>query len=59
MVDGGSIPPTLLKLTFKKIEIMTKSYTLMKISWELFNKCYTKLTLEQKTQVYNIYLDFY
>ena len=38
---------------------MTKSYTLMKISWELFNKCYTKQTLDQKTQVYNIYLDFY
>ena len=38
---------------------MTKSYTLMKISWDLFNKCYTKLTLEQKTQVYNTYLDFY
>ena len=38
---------------------MTKSYTLMKISWELFNKCYTKLTLEQKTQVYNMYLNCY
>ena len=27
---------------------MTKSYTLMKISWELFNKCYTKLKEDNK-----------
>ena len=38
---------------------MTKSYTLMKISWKLFNKCYTQLTASEKRQVSNIYYDFY
>lgn len=38
---------------------MTRSYTLTKISWKLFNKCYTKLTTQQKLQVTNIYYDFY
>ena len=38
---------------------MTKSYTLIKISKKLFNKCYTELTTQQKLQVTNIYYDFY
>ena len=37
----------------------TKSYTLLKISWRLFDKHYTKLTQEQKDKVLDIYYDFY
>ena len=35
------------------------SYTLLKISWQLFDKHYTKLTDEQKSKVRDIYYDFY
>jgi len=37
----------------------TKSYTLLKISWRLFDKHYTKLNDEQKSKVLDIYYDFY
>jgi len=37
----------------------TFSYTLLKISWRLFNKHYTELTQEQKDKVMDIYYDFY
>lgn len=37
----------------------TKSYTLLKISWRLFDKHYNKLTDEQKSKVLDIYYDFY
>ena len=37
----------------------TKSYTLLKISWRLFDKHYNKLTEEQKSKVIDIYYDFY
>ena len=37
----------------------TKSYTLLKISWNLFDKDYTKLTEKQKSEVLDIYNDFY
>jgi len=37
----------------------SKSYTLLKISWKLFNEDYWKLTNEQKSEVMNIYYDFY
>jgi|13_taG_2_1085334.scaffolds.fasta_scaffold32073_3 hypothetical protein len=37
----------------------TKSYTLLKISWRLFDKHYNKLTDEQKSEVLDIYYDFY
>ena len=37
----------------------TKSYTLLKISWRLFDKHYNKLTEEQKSKVLDIYYDFY
>ena len=35
------------------------SYTLLKISWRLYDKHYTKLTDEQKSKVRDIYYDFY
>jgi len=35
------------------------SYTLLKISWRVFDKHYTKLTDEQKSNVLDIYYDFY
>jgi len=37
----------------------TKSYTLLKISWRLFDKHYNKLTDEQKSKVLDVYYDFY
>ena len=37
----------------------TFSYTLLKISWNLYDKHYTKLTDEQKSKVIDIYYDFY
>jgi len=37
----------------------TKSYTLLKISWKLYDKHYLKLTDEQKSKVLDIYYDFY
>ena len=37
----------------------TKSYTLLKISWRLFDKHYNKLNDEQKSKVLDIYYDFY
>ena len=37
----------------------TKSYTLLKISWNLFDKHFTKLTEKQKSKVLDIYYDFY
>jgi len=37
----------------------TKSYALLKISRNLFKKDFTDLTSEQKSQVINIYYDFY
>ena len=37
----------------------TYSYTLLKISWRLFDKHYTELTQEQKDKVMDIYYDFY
>lgn len=36
-----------------------QSYTLLKISWRLFNKHYTQLTEKQKSKVLDIYYDFY
>jgi hypothetical protein len=35
------------------------SYTLLKISWRVFDKHYTQLTDEQKSEVLDIYYDFY
>jgi len=37
----------------------TKSYTLLKISWNLFDKHFTELTDKQKSEVLDIYDDFY
>ena len=37
----------------------TKSYTLLKISWNLFDTDFNKLTEEQKSKVIDIYYDFY
>ena len=37
----------------------TKSYTLLKISWNLFDKHFTELTNKQKSEVLDIYDDFY
>lgn len=37
----------------------TKSYTLLKISWRLFDKHYNELTEKQKSKVLDIYYDFY
>ncbi len=37
----------------------TKSYTLLKISWRLYDKHFTELTDEQKSNVIDIYDDFY
>lgn len=37
----------------------TKSYTLLKISWRLFDKHYNELTNEQKSKVLDVYYDFY
>ena len=37
----------------------TKSYTLLKISWNLYDKHFTELTDEQKSNVLDIYDDFY
>ena len=37
----------------------TKSYTLLKISWNLFDKHFTELTDKQKSKVLDIYDDFY
>jgi len=37
----------------------TKSYTLLKISWRVFNLNYWHLTDEQKSEVLDIYYDFY
>ena len=37
----------------------TFSYTLLKISWRLYDKHYNKLTNEQKSHVIDIYYDFY
>jgi len=35
------------------------SYTLLKIAWRVYDKHYTKLTDEQKSNVLDIYYDFY
>lgn len=35
------------------------SYTLLKISWRMFNKHYTKLTQEEKDKVLQRYYDYY
>ncbi len=37
----------------------TFSYTLLKISWKLYDTHYTKLNDEQKSKVMDIYYDFY
>ncbi len=37
----------------------TQSTTLMKISWNLYDTDYTKLTEEQRSTVWDIYYDFY
>lgn len=37
----------------------TFSYTLLKISWKLYNKDYAKLNDEQKSKVMDLYYDFY
>ena len=37
----------------------TKSYTLLKISRRIFKKDFPELTSEQKSEVLNIYYDFY
>jgi len=37
----------------------TKSYTLLKISWRLFDKHFTELTDKQKSEVIDVYDDFY
>ena len=37
----------------------TRSYTLLKIYWRLYDKHYNKLTDEQKSHVLDIYDDFY
>ncbi len=37
----------------------TRSYTLLKISWRLYDKHYNKLTDEQKSEGLDIYYDFY
>jgi hypothetical protein len=37
----------------------TKSYTLLKISWRLYDKHWNELTDEQKSNVMDIYYDFY
>ena len=36
-----------------------QSYTLYKISMNIFEKCYSKLTSEQRSEVWDIYYDFY
>ena len=46
-------------LTIKLLTMCNYSYTLLKISWRLFDKHYTKLTDEQKSKVRDIYDDFY
>ena len=37
----------------------TKSYTLLKISRRIFKKDFQELTSEQKSEVLDIYYDFY
>ena len=37
----------------------TQSYDLLKISWNLYDEDYWKLTDEQKAKVWDIYYDFY
>ena len=37
----------------------TQSTYLLKISYNLFDKHYTKLTDEQRSKVWDIYYDFY
>ena len=37
----------------------TKSYQLLKISWNLYDTHFTKLTDDQKSKVWDIYYDFY
>lgn len=37
----------------------TKSYTLLKISWRMFDKHYNELTQEQKDKVLQRYYDYY
>ena len=39
--------------------MVTKSYTLLKISWRLYDKHWNELTDEQKSNVIDIYYDFY
>ena len=47
-------------INYKNLKTMsTFSYTLLKISWNLYDKHYTKLTDEQKSKVMDIYYDFY
>ncbi len=35
------------------------SYTLYKISMRIYKKCYSELTSNEKSEVMNIYYDFY
>jgi len=37
----------------------TQSYQLLKISWNLFDKHYTKLNADERSKVWDIYYDFY
>ena len=41
------------KTKIKKVSL--KSYTLLKISWNLFDKHFTELTEKQKSEVIDIY----
>ena len=46
-------------MNLKLITMSNKSYTLMKIGWRLFGLNWPDLTDEQKSEVIDIYYDFY
>ena len=49
----------IIYMNLKLITMSNKSYTLMKIGWRLFGLNWPDLTDEQKSEVIDIYYDFY
>jgi len=59
MVNVSSILTVTTTNFLKYIIMTTYSYTLLKISWKMFNKHFTKLTKDQQEKVIETYYDYY
>jgi len=59
MVNVSSILTVTTTNFLKYIIMTTYSYTLLKISWRMFNKHFTELTKDQQEKVIERYYDYY